>query len=82
MSCVLPTAVADAGLQGLSMYLFVFAFLGNAFYVASILTSPDLHTPESAAFLSESIPCVLCVLWCASAHCVQIPPGERRDADV
>ena len=44
--------------QGLSMSLFVFAFLGNFFYVLSILTSPKLHQPEpaSSAFLRESIP--------------------------
>ncbi|KAG6868235.1 hypothetical protein C0993_005935 [Termitomyces sp. T159_Od127] len=42
--------------EGLSMYLFVFAFLGNSFYVASILTSPALQTP---AFLAESIPYLL-----------------------
>ncbi|KAG5727988.1 hypothetical protein E4T56_gene19336 [Termitomyces sp. T112] len=41
--------------EGLSMYLFVFAFLGNSFYVASILTSPD-WTPE---LLRESIPYLL-----------------------
>ena len=46
--------------QGLSIYLFIFAFLGNFFYVASILTAPDMHLPEpqAAAFLRESIPCV------------------------
>jgi hypothetical protein len=42
------------------MYLFVFAFLGNTFYVASILTSPnmDLPRPEALAFLKESTPYV------------------------
>jgi len=40
------------------MYLFVFAFLGNVFYVASILFSPDVDLPSSAAFLKESIPYV------------------------
>jgi hypothetical protein len=42
------------------MYLFVFAFLGNVFYVASILLSPNAHLPppQSTAFLKESIPYV------------------------
>jgi hypothetical protein len=31
--------------QGLSLALFVFAFLGNLFYVLSILTSPVLYSP-------------------------------------
>ena len=40
------------------MYLFIFAFLGNLFYVASILTSPKLELPphEASAFIRESIP--------------------------
>ncbi|KAG5653832.1 hypothetical protein H0H81_010105 [Sphagnurus paluster] len=44
--------------EGLSMYLFVFAFLGNVFYVASILSSPNMRlpAPEAAAFITESIP--------------------------
>ncbi len=44
--------------QGLSVYLFIFAFLGNFFYVASILTSPNLQLPEpqASAFIRESIP--------------------------
>ena len=44
--------------EGLSMYLFIFAFLGNTFYVSSILTSPKLDTsgPEAAAYIRESIP--------------------------
>ncbi|EJD36578.1 hypothetical protein AURDEDRAFT_154575 [Auricularia subglabra TFB-10046 SS5] len=49
--------------EGLSMALFTFAFLGNSFYVASILTSPpfaDAPTPEArTAFLKESIPYLL-----------------------
>ncbi|KAL4247291.1 Lysosomal/Vacuolar Amino Acid Transporter 1 [Abortiporus biennis] len=47
--------------EGLSMYLFVFAFLGNFFYVASILTSPKLDLPphEASAFIRESIPYLL-----------------------
>ncbi|KAI0818501.1 PQ loop repeat-domain-containing protein [Irpex lacteus] len=47
--------------DGLSIALFVFAFLGNFFYVASILTSPKLGLPEpeSSAFLRESIPYLL-----------------------
>lgn len=32
-------------MQGLSLALFVFAFLGNLFYVSSILTSPVLYSP-------------------------------------
>jgi hypothetical protein len=40
------------------MYLFVFAFLGNFFYVLSILSSPNMHGPleESSKFLTESMP--------------------------
>ncbi|KZT70136.1 hypothetical protein DAEQUDRAFT_668272 [Daedalea quercina L-15889] len=47
--------------EGLSVYLFVFAFLGNFFYVASILTSPKLGLPEpeATAFIKESIPYLL-----------------------
>ncbi|KAF9075197.1 PQ loop repeat-domain-containing protein [Rhodocollybia butyracea] len=47
--------------EGLSMYLFVFAFLGNVFYVASILTSPEVYkqAPISSDFIKESIPYLL-----------------------
>ncbi|KAF8643913.1 hypothetical protein AX16_008929 [Volvariella volvacea WC 439] len=47
--------------EGLSIYLFVFAFLGNVFYVSSILSSPQMHdSPHRAsAFLKESIPYLL-----------------------
>ncbi|XP_006458051.1 hypothetical protein AGABI2DRAFT_190426, partial [Agaricus bisporus var. bisporus H97] len=47
--------------EGLSMYLFVFAFLGNVFYVASILSSPNLYLPppRSTEFLRQSIPYLL-----------------------
>ncbi|KAI9064438.1 hypothetical protein FKP32DRAFT_1650007 [Trametes sanguinea] len=47
--------------EGLSIYLFIFAFLGNFFYVASILTSPNLQIPgpEASAFMRESIPYLL-----------------------
>ncbi|TCD63614.1 hypothetical protein EIP91_005165 [Steccherinum ochraceum] len=47
--------------EGLSMSMFIFAFLGNFFYVASILTSPKLSLPpyEASAFLRESIPYLL-----------------------
>ncbi|KAI0721087.1 PQ loop repeat-domain-containing protein [Cerioporus squamosus] len=47
--------------EGLSVYLFIFAFLGNFFYVASILTSPNLQLPEpqADAFIRESIPYLL-----------------------
>ncbi|KAJ6502446.1 PQ loop repeat-domain-containing protein [Mycena sanguinolenta] len=47
--------------EGLSMYLFVFAFLGNTFYVASILTSERVFEPPpaSSAFLRESLPYLL-----------------------
>ncbi|CDO68284.1 hypothetical protein BN946_scf184799.g11 [Trametes cinnabarina] len=47
--------------EGLSIYLFIFAFLGNFFYVASILTSPNLQLPEPEAstFIRESIPYLL-----------------------
>ncbi|KAL0946624.1 hypothetical protein HGRIS_012820 [Hohenbuehelia grisea] len=47
--------------EGLSMYLFVFAFLGNCFYVASIMTSPQVRQapPIAEAFLKESLPYLL-----------------------
>ncbi|KIM62180.1 hypothetical protein SCLCIDRAFT_1215532 [Scleroderma citrinum Foug A] len=47
--------------EGLSMYLFVFAFLGNFFYVCSILTSPNarLPPPASTKFIRKSIPYLL-----------------------
>ncbi|KAJ7046908.1 PQ loop repeat-domain-containing protein [Mycena alexandri] len=47
--------------EGLSMYLFIFAFLGNTFYVASILTSEKvfLPPPVSTDFLRESLPYLL-----------------------
>jgi len=40
------------------MYLFVFAFLGNTFYVSSILISPimGIPGPEASAYIRESIP--------------------------
>lgn len=48
-------------IQGLSMFLFVFAFLGNTFYVASILLSPEIRKPLpiSNQFIKESIPWVI-----------------------
>ncbi|KAJ7905622.1 PQ loop repeat-domain-containing protein [Mycena olivaceomarginata] len=47
--------------EGLSMYLFIFAFLGNSFYVASILTSERVSQPPPASseFLRESLPYLL-----------------------
>lgn len=47
--------------EGLSMYLFLFAFLGNSFYVASIVTSPKFFEPPPASseFIRESIPYLL-----------------------
>ncbi|KAJ7343374.1 PQ loop repeat-domain-containing protein [Mycena albidolilacea] len=47
--------------EGLSMYLFIFAFLGNSFYVASILTSERAFQPPPASseFLRESLPYLL-----------------------
>jgi solute carrier family 66 (lysosomal lysine-arginine transporter), member 1 len=47
--------------EGLSIYLFIFAWLGNVFYVSSILSSPNmsLPAPEAAAFLRESLPYLL-----------------------
>lgn len=49
---------ARKSVEGLSISLFVFAFMGNFLYVASILTSPKLDLPEqeAAAFLRESVP--------------------------
>lgn len=47
--------------EGLSMYLFAFAFCGNLFYVLSILTSPKVNLPseQSREFLRESVPYLL-----------------------
>ncbi|KAI0065409.1 hypothetical protein BV25DRAFT_1679962 [Artomyces pyxidatus] len=45
--------------EGLSMFLFIFAFLGNFFYVLSILSSPNMSGPEASAYLSETIPYLL-----------------------
>ncbi|KAI0345157.1 hypothetical protein BDW22DRAFT_1370916 [Trametopsis cervina] len=52
---------ARKSVEGLSISLFVFAFLGNFLYVSSILTSPKLSLPEheASAFLRESIPYLL-----------------------
>jgi len=52
---------ARKSVEGLSMYLFVFAFLGNVFYVSSILSSPKnfLPPPLSTQFIRESIPYLL-----------------------
>jgi|SRR5882762_2633877 len=46
------------------MYLFIFAFLGNTFYVISILTAPEIRQlpPADRAFIQESIPCVSVML--------------------
>ncbi|KAJ7109478.1 PQ loop repeat-domain-containing protein [Mycena epipterygia] len=40
--------------EGLSMYLFIFAFLGNSFYVASILSSDVFVLRESLPYLLGS----------------------------
>ncbi|KZT50225.1 hypothetical protein CALCODRAFT_504955 [Calocera cornea HHB12733] len=45
--------------EGLSMSLFICAFLGNLFYVLSILTSPQANGRGGRAFLLESIPYLL-----------------------
>jgi len=45
--------------EGLSMSLFISAFLGNFFYVLSIITSPPASGPGGRAFLLESIPYLL-----------------------
>ncbi|KAJ7632729.1 PQ loop repeat-domain-containing protein [Roridomyces roridus] len=52
---------ARKSVEGLSMYLFIFAFLGNSFYVASILTSEQVYQPPPASseFLRESLPYLL-----------------------
>ncbi|KDQ60972.1 hypothetical protein JAAARDRAFT_31968 [Jaapia argillacea MUCL 33604] len=52
---------ARKSVEGLSMFLFVFAFLGNLFYVSSILSSPNMKLPpaEASAFIRESIPYLL-----------------------
>jgi hypothetical protein len=44
--------------EGLAILLFVFAFAGNSFYVASILANPlmDEPRPRSTEFILESLP--------------------------
>jgi len=51
------------------MYLFIFAFLGNTFYVTSILTAPEMRlaSPANQAFLRESIPYVVSILHARTA---------------
>ncbi|KZP19537.1 hypothetical protein FIBSPDRAFT_743775 [Athelia psychrophila] len=46
---------------GLSVYLFIFAFLGNFFYVISILTAPDMRASIELreAHIRESVPYLL-----------------------
>ncbi|KAI0322250.1 PQ loop repeat-domain-containing protein [Amylostereum chailletii] len=52
---------ARKSVEGLSVYLFIFAFFGNFFYVLSILTAPkmSLPPPEASAYLAESLPYLL-----------------------
>ncbi|KAF9265478.1 hypothetical protein L218DRAFT_860010 [Marasmius fiardii PR-910] len=52
---------ARKSVEGLSVYLFIFAFLGNLFYVLSILSNPQAHQPLPASreFIKESIPYLL-----------------------
>lgn len=38
------------------MFLFIFAFFGNVFYVMSILVAPQMRTPEAGNYIRESIP--------------------------
>lgn len=47
--------------EGLTMSLFICAFFGNLFYVASILTNPTMDEPApiSTEYISESIPYLL-----------------------
>lgn len=44
--------------EGLSVYLFIFALLGNSFYTLSIITSPQLHQsrPLAVEYLMKSLP--------------------------
>ncbi|KAF9013904.1 hypothetical protein BDQ17DRAFT_1418849 [Cyathus striatus] len=58
---ILPGSFVRKSVEGLSMYLFIFAFLGNTFYVASILLSPKVFEPPpvSTEFIAESIPYLL-----------------------
>ena len=87
--CSTPAEVIQftrKSVEGLSMSLFVFAFLGNVFYVASILTSPNVHQPPpaSTAFIRESIPCVHSTPQRVSSfnRLSQISVGQRRHANV
>ncbi|EGN93263.1 hypothetical protein SERLA73DRAFT_172182 [Serpula lacrymans var. lacrymans S7.3] len=52
---------ARKSVEGLSMFLFVCAFLGNFFYVVSILTSSSMFLPPPGPtdFLKETIPYLL-----------------------
>jgi hypothetical protein len=77
---------ARKSVEGLSMYLFVFAFLGNTFYVSSLLTSPklDLPGPEASAYIRESIPWVSAIQSCHHPHLIlhKVYPGECWDTHV
>jgi len=64
LTCRLPQIwknYARKSVEGLSMSLFICAFLGNFFYVASIVSSPrfNLPPPLSTEYIRESIPYIL-----------------------
>lgn len=55
------TQFTRKSVEGLAILLFVAAFCGNSFYVASILTNPlmDQPRPKSTEYILESLPYLL-----------------------
>lgn len=45
--------------RGLSVLLFVLAFLANLFYSLSVITNPKARGPQRHAYLTESLPFLL-----------------------
>jgi len=64
LTCRLPQIWKNyvrKSVEGLSMSLFICAFFGNVFYVASIVSSPRFYLPPplSTEYIRESIPYIL-----------------------
>ncbi len=63
---------ARKSVEGLSMSLFICAFFGNVFYVASIVSSPRFYLPPplSTEYIRESIPYVFVSFQFLPAYCI------------
>ncbi|KAK2466847.1 hypothetical protein APHAL10511_001105 [Amanita phalloides] len=64
LTCRLPQIWKNyvrKSVDGLSISLFIFAFLGNVFYVSSILVSPRFYLPPplSTEYIQETVPYLL-----------------------